>query len=60
MMGYKASAYAKGCQKVLDFFGGSLGTPGVLNKETGSGFGLIFTNKKSAGKGNPYWTLAAN
>ena len=60
MMGYKASAYAKGGQKVLDFFGGSLGTPGVWNKETGSGFGLIYTNKKSAGKGNPYWTLAAN
>ena len=28
MMGYKASAYAKG-SKILDFFGGSLGTPGV-------------------------------
>ena len=45
MMGYKASAYGKGGSKILDFFGGSLGTPGVWNKETGGGFGAIYTNK---------------
>ena len=50
MMGYKASAYAKG-GKILDF-GGS-GTPGVWNKETGGGFGAIYTNKKQVEKGNP-------
>ena len=33
MLGYKASAYAKGGTKILDFFGGSLGTPGVWNKD---------------------------
>ena len=43
MMGYKASAYAKGGSKILDFFGGSLGTPGVWNKETGGGFGAIYS-----------------
>ena len=46
MMGYKASAYGKGGSKILDFFGGSLGTPGVWNKETGGGFGAIYSNKK--------------
>ncbi|AII48372.1 porin [Synechococcus sp. KORDI-52] len=60
MMGYKATAYAKGGTKVLDFFGGSLGTPGVWNKETGGGFGAIYTNKKQVEKGNPYFTVAAN
>ena len=60
MMGYKASAYAKGGTKILDFFGGSLGTPGVWNKETGGGFGAIYTNKKQVEKGNPYFTVAAN
>ena len=60
MMGYKASAYAKGGQKVLDFFGGSLGVPGVWNKETGGGFGAIYTNKKQVEKGDAYWTVAAN
>ena len=60
MMGYKASAYAKGGSKILDFFGGSLGTPGVWNKETGGGFGAIYTNKKQVEKGNPYFTVAAN
>ena len=58
MMGYKASAYAKGGSKILDFFGGSLGTPGVWNKETGGGFGAIYTNKKQVEKGNPYFTVA--
>ena len=60
MLGYKASAYAKGGTKILDFFGGSLGTPGVWNKETGGGFGAIYTNKKQVAKGNPYVTVAAN
>jgi len=60
MMGYKASAYAKGGTKILDFFGGSLGVPGVWNKETGGGFGAIYTNKKQVEKGNPYFTVAAN
>ena len=60
MMGYKASAYAKGGTKILDFFGGSLGTPGVWNKEMGAGFGAIYTNKKQVEKGNPYFTVAAN
>jgi hypothetical protein len=60
MMGYKSSAYAKGGSKILDFFGGSLGTPGVWNKETGGGFGAIYTNKKQVEKGNPYFTVAAN
>ena len=60
MMGYKASAYAKGGQKVLDFFGGSLGVPGVWNKETGSGFGVIWSNKKSVEKGDAYFTAALN
>ena len=60
MMGYKASAYAKGGQKVLDFFGGSLGTPGVWNKETGSGFGVIWSNKKSVEKGDAFFTAALN
>ena len=60
MMGYKPSAYAKGGSKILDFFGGSLGTPGVWNKETGGGFGAIYTNKKQVEKGNPYFTVAAN
>ncbi|MCB4400789.1 iron uptake porin [Synechococcus sp. MU1625] len=60
MMGYKATAYAKGGTKILDFFGGSLGTPGVWNKETGGGFGAIYTNKKQVEKGNPYFTVAAN
>ncbi|QNJ04411.1 iron uptake porin [Synechococcus sp. PROS-U-1] len=60
MMGYKATAYAKGGTKILDFFGGSLGTPGVWNKETGGGFGAIYSNKKQVEKGNPYFTVAAN
>ncbi|AII44587.1 hypothetical protein KR100_14665 [Synechococcus sp. KORDI-100] len=60
MMGYKPSAYAKGGQTVLDFFGGSLGVPGVWNKETGGGFGAIYSNKSNVSKGDPYWTLAAN
>ena len=60
MMGYKATAYAKGGQKVLDFFGGSLGTPGVWNKETGGGFGLMYSNKKNVDKGDAYFTVAAN
>ncbi len=60
MMGYKATAYAKGGQKVLDFFGGSLGVPGVWNKETGSGFGVIWSNKKSVEKGDAYFTAAVN
>ena len=60
MMGYKASAYAKGGQKVLDFFGGSLGTPGVWNKETGSGFGVIWSNKKNVEKGDAFFTAALN
>ena len=59
-MGYKASAYAKGGSKILDFFGGSLGTPGVWNKETGGGFGAIYSNKKQVEKGDPYFTVAAN
>ena len=58
MMGYKASAYGKGGSKILDFFGGSLGTPGVWNKETGGGFGVIY--KTQVKKGNPHLTLAAN
>ena len=60
MMGYKASAYANGGDKVLDFFGGSLGTPGVWNKETGGGFGVFYSNRKQVEKGDPYFTLAAN
>ncbi|EAU71589.1 possible porin [Synechococcus sp. BL107] len=60
MMGYKATAYAKGGQKVLDFFGGSLGVPGVWNKETGGGFGLMYSNKKNVDKGDAYFTVAAN
>ena len=32
MMGYEASAYAKGGSKILDFFGGSLGAPGVWTR----------------------------
>ncbi|ABB36098.1 iron uptake porin [Synechococcus sp. CC9605] len=60
MMGYKASAYARGGDKVLDFFGGSLGTPGVWNKETGAGFGAFYSNKKQVEKGNPYFTLSAS
>jgi len=60
MMGYKASAYGKGGSKILDFFGGSLGTPGVWNKETGGGFGAIYSNKKQVEKGNPYFTVAAS
>ncbi|QNI83528.1 putative porin [Synechococcus sp. RS9907] len=60
MMGYKASAYAKGGSKILDFFGGSLGTPGVWNKEMGAGFGAIYTNKKQVEKGDAYFTVAAN
>ena len=46
--------------KILDFFGGSLGVPGVWNKETGGGFGAIYSNKKQVEKGNPYFTVAAN
>ncbi|MCB4400787.1 iron uptake porin [Synechococcus sp. MU1625] len=60
MMGYKATAYAKGGTKILDFFGGSMGTPGVWNKEGGGGFGAIYSNKKQVEKGNPYVTVAAN
>jgi len=60
MMGYKASAYAKGGSKILDFFGGSLSTPGVWNKETGGGFGAIYSNKKQVEKGDLYFTVAAN
>jgi hypothetical protein len=60
MMGYKASAYAKGGTKILDFFGGSLGVPGVWNKETGGGFGAIYSNKSNVSKGDPYFTVAAN
>ena len=60
MMGYKASAYAEGGDKVLDFFGGSLGTPGVWNKETGAGFGAFYSNKKQVDKGDPYFTLSAS
>ena len=60
MMGYKPSVYGKGGQKLLDFFGGSLGVPGVWNKETGGGFGVIYSNKKSVEKGDGYFTVAAN
>ena len=60
MMGYKPSAYAKGGSKILDFFGGSLGTPGVWNKETGGGFGVFYSNRKQVEKGNPYFTVAAS
>jgi hypothetical protein len=60
MMGYKASAYAQGGSKILDFFGGSLGTPGVWNKETGGGFGVFYSNRKQVEKGDPYFTLAAS
>ena len=60
MMGYTASAYAQGGSKILDFFGGSLGTPGVWNKETGGGFGVFYSNRKQVKKGNPYFTLAAS
>ncbi|WP_028952940.1 iron uptake porin, partial [Synechococcus sp. CC9616] len=60
MLGYKPSVYAKGGQTVLDFFGGSLGVPGVWNKETGGGFGAIYSNKNNVSKGDPYWTVAAN
>ena len=60
MMGYKASVYGKGGQKQLDFFGGSLGVPGVWNKETGAGFGAIYSNKANVEKGNAFWTVAAN
>ena len=58
MMGYKANVYGKGGQKLLDFFGGSLGVPGVWNKETGAGFGAIYRSTHE--KGDPYWTVAAN
>ena len=60
MMGYKPSVYGKGGTKLLDFFGGSLGTPGVWNKETGGGFGLIYSNKNSVEKGDAFFTIAAN
>ena len=60
MMGYKATAYAKGGTKVLDFFGGSLGTPGVWNKETGGGFGVVYNTKKQVQKGDPFFTAAIN
>ena len=59
-MGYKPSVYGKGGQKLLDFFGGSLGVPGVWNKETGAGFAAIYSNKSNVAKGDPFWTVAAN
>ena len=59
MMGYKPSVYGKGGQKLLDFFA-ILGTPGVWSKETGQGFGAIYSNKKNVEKGSAYWTVAAN
>ena len=59
MMGYKPAVYGKGGQKLLDFFA-VLGTPGVWSKETGSGFGAIYSNKKNVEKGSAYWTVAAN
>jgi len=59
MMGYKPSVYAKGGQKLLDYFA-VLGTPGVWSKETGSGFGAIYSNKSNVAKGDGYWTVAAN
>ena len=60
MMGYKPTAYASGGTKILDFFGGSMGTPGVWNKEAGGGFGAIYSNKQQVEKGSPYFTVAAN
>ncbi|OUW29828.1 MAG: porin [Cyanobacteria bacterium TMED177] len=59
MMGYKPAVYGKGGQKLLDFFA-VLGTPGVWSKETGSGFGAIYSNKSNVAKGDAYWTVAAN
>ena len=44
----------------MDFFGGSLGTTGVWNKETGGGFGLIYSNKKNVDIGDANFTVAAN
>lgn len=60
MMDYKASVYAKGGSKILDFFDGSLGTSGVWNKETGGGFGVVYNTKKQGEKGDPYFTAAVN
>ena len=60
MMGYKASAYAKGGSKILDFFGGSLGTPGVWNKETGGGVSVPSTATRSRWKGASPTAVAAN
>ena len=37
-----------------------MGTPGVWNKETGAGFGVIYSTKKQVEKGDAYFTLAAN
>ena len=59
-MGYKASVYGKGGQKLLDFFGGTLGVPGVWNKETGAGFGAVYSNKANVEKGDAFWSVAAN
>ena len=59
MMGYKPSVYGKGGQNNLDFFA-VLGTPGVWSKETGQGFGAIYSNKKNVEKGDAFWTVAAN
>ena len=57
-MGYKPTAYGRGGQTQLDFFGGDLGVPGVWNKWTGAGFGAIYSNKASVEKGDSFWTVA--
>jgi hypothetical protein len=58
MLGYTPSAYYQGSPYTLDVFGTALGTPGVWNARTGSGFGIQY--ESNAAKGAPKWHLAAN
>ena len=56
MLGIKPTAYGK--SKVLDYFGGTMGTPGVYNKETGGAFGAIWKQKTS--KGDPAFSASVS
>jgi hypothetical protein len=52
------SVYGKGGDKILDFFGGTFGTPGVYNKETGQLLGAYW--KQQVEKGQPGFNVSVN
>ncbi|QEY32903.1 porin [Synechococcus sp. RSCCF101] len=54
----KPSVYGKKGDKILDFFGGTWGTPGVYNKETGGLIGAYW--KQKVDKGDPAFSVSVN